>query len=845
MPKVATVAVMGWRGWNFRRRITLAGFVLLAASTLACESFAIQSAHESSPAAAPQTLPADPRAIYQALNEIRPDSTRVYTIHQIALRRDVVNLTLVEGKLAFLQPLDGRITGAVFTGEGRVFATPRDRGERQSLAQFLGLPMLDVGFSRLILRFTDDTAAEIRKQIDSAGLQPASDPEIAESWATVTANLNPWHSLRILFDWLSTDPQPYFYAGIATSAVGAFDVLVDDRRPEQILIGQPRFSGDTRLYDIWASFPAGESFPRPEDAFAPLDYLIDTSISEDLSLEGKTILHIKALRAGERMLPLELSRKLAVVSVKSQEGQSLVHFQNEELSQREILRRGNDSLLVVLPTAVKLGEEFRIEVSYRGSVISDAGNGVAFVGEHGAWYAHTTGEERFVPFDLRFHWPKRFTLVATGTKSEAGEEGDTKFARWKSDVPFAVAGFNLGEYKAESAGSGRPQIELYANTQLEDAIRERLRKNFAVPSIPPNPAPTAPGGNLLPGAAPELPIPRPSDVMKQLGGEIADSIQYFETLNGPFPFDHLDVSQIPGNFGQGWPELLYLSTLAFLPPETEKQAGMGERAQQAAHDLLPFHEVAHQWWGNVVVSASYRDSWIEEAMANYLSLLYSDSKKPGAHRLNDWLEHFRDALIAKAPGATLPADEAGPLTFGPRLNSSKTPNAYETVTYGKGAWVIHMLHEMMREPAAKDPDARFGEFLQSVLTDFHFRPFSTAEFQREVERRMTPSMDLERNHSMEWFFDEWVRGTGIPHYNVEFQVRPRGQEFVVTGRLEQSGVDEAFTAAVPLYGVRPPGKRQRLGIVVTTGPETRFRIVTRTRPSRILIDPNLTLLHAE
>jgi Peptidase family M1 domain len=767
----------------------------------------------------------------------------VYEVHEIALRRDVVNLTLVEGKLAFLQPLGGRITGAVFTGRGRVFATPRDRGERQSLAQFLGVPMLDQGFSKVILRFTDDTAAEIQNQIESSGAKKEEDPEFAAEWANVTANLNPWHSLRILFDWLSTDPRPYFYAGIATSAVGAFDVLVDDRRPEQVLIGQLKFSGGARLYDIWASFPAGGSAPKPADSFAPLDYRVDTTIGEDLSLEGETDLHLKALRGGERIVPLELSRNLGVEFVKTEEGQPLVYFQNEDLSRREILRRGNDSLFVVLPAEAKAGEEFRFKVTYQGSVISDAGNGVAFVGERGAWYAHTSGEERFVPFDLRFRWPKRFTLVATGTKSEAGEEGNAKFARWKSEVPFAVAGFNLGAYKEEPAGGSRPKIEIYANQQLEEAIRERLRKNIS-PPIPPNPSYST-DGRIVPNLEAETPIPRPPDVMKQLGGEIADSILFFEKLNGPFPFDHLDVSQIPGNFGQGWPELLYLSTLAFLPPETEKQAGMGESAQQAAHDLLPSHEVAHQWWGNVAVSASFRDTWIEEAMASYLSLLYSDAKKPGAHRMHDWLEHIRDALITKAPGASLPTDEAGPLTFGPRLNSSRTPNAYETVVYGKGAWVIHMLHEMMREPAAKDPDARFREMLQSTLTEYHFRPFSTADFQHAIEDHMTASMDLEGNHSMEWFFGEWVRGTGIPHYKVEFQVKARGQEFVVTGKLEQSGVDEAFTAAVPLYGVRSPGKRQRLGIVVTTGPETRFHFVTRTRASRILIDPDLTVLHAE
>ena len=55
---------------------------------------------------------------------------------------------------------------------------------------------------------------------------------------------------------------------------------------------------------------------------------------------------------------------------------------------------------------------------------------------------------------------------------------------------------------------------------------------------------------------------------------MTDSIRFFEGLNGPFPFDHLDVSQIPGNFGQGWPGLVYLSTLVFLPQSAQERAGI-------------------------------------------------------------------------------------------------------------------------------------------------------------------------------------------------------------------------------------------------------------------------------
>ncbi|MFI5106279.1 MAG: M1 family aminopeptidase, partial [Terriglobales bacterium] len=357
----------------------------------------------------------------------------------------------------------------------------------------------------------------------------------------------------------------------------------------------------------------------------------------------------------------------------------------------------------------------------------------------------------------------------------------------------------------ETAGSDSPKIYLYANQQLENAILELLHKGSAPNAtavLPPDFH--SPHAHTSPAVMPDLP-PSPAAVLKRLGSQVADSVHFFEALNGPFPFDHLDVSQIPGSFGQGWPGLVYLSTLVFLTPEAQAQAGLAERTQEEARELMPFHEVAHQWWGNVVGSAIYRDAWIEEGMVNYLALMYTDARKPGEHRLASWLERYRAALSAPIPESTQIVGDAGPLTFGFRLTSSRAPNAYETVTYGKGTWVIHMLREMMRNRGANDPDGRFRELLRAILADYRFRALSTDDFQRAVEQRMTPAMDLESTHSMDWFFAQWVRGTGIPYYSVEFQVKPHGQEFLVTGKLLQTGVDDIFTAAVPLYGGKPGG----------------------------------------
>jgi len=786
--------------------------------------------------------PSDPRALYQALNELRPDGEHVFAVRDLPLRRSAIDFTLIEGKLAFLTPLNGKVTGAVFTGRAHIIATPRDAAERRSLVNFVGVPLLDQAFSRAYFRFTDDTAAELLRHFEAAGVKPAPDSDFAEEWNNTVGNLNSSHSLRIMMDFLSSDPQPYFSAALAGAQAGPFDVLVDRRRDEPVLIGAVRNAPGGPKYEVWASFAAPDAPPARENML-PVDYRLDTSIGDDLALAGDAHLHLKAARDGDRVFGVELSRLLSVESVTLEGGAPLVYFHNEDLSREELEVRGNDLVYIVLAQPMKIGEEFQLEIRYHGSVIGDAGNGVYFVGDRGSWYPHVLGLGHFTPFDMTFRWPKKLTLVATGTPSDLREDGGRRSGHWMSSSPIAIAGFNLGEYERQVAGTGSATVEIYANRQIEDAILSRLREHSPtfVPNVHqpdsglPEPPPMA---SFSEGAAP----PNPAGVLKQLGGRILDSIHFFEGINGPFPFDHLAVSPIPGSFGQGWPGLIYLSTLAYLPRETQEEAGLKKGEREELAQLLPFHEVAHQWWGNVVGTAGYRDTWLQEAMANYLSMMYADSRKPAAHVLTTWLGRYRGQLVEAVPNTGEIVDDAGPLTLGYRLRSAKAPEAYERIIYGKGTWVIHMLREMLREPAAKAPDARFEAMLRSVLTEHRFQAVDAADLQRAAEKQMTPAMDLEGNKKLDWFFDEWVRQTGIPRYSVEFQARARGQEFAVSGKLKQDNVPDYFIASVPVYGVASGAKPVLLGTVVATGPQTSFHLTSHFRPSKLVIDPQGTIL---
>lgn len=819
---------------------------VVAAAASAPPSLAYQATAENQ---GPQNtaIPAqlsDPHALYLALNALRPDGNHVFDVDNLALERDVIRIRLEEGKLAFFQAIDGRITGAVFSGQGHVIATPRDPGERRSLAQFLGVPILDQSFTTAYFRFTDSTAQEMQSQLKQADADDSPDPQFAAEWTTIVADMNPGHSVRILEDLLSTNPLPYFSATLAGGSNGPVELFVDARRAEQVVIGQPRKTNGEAFFDVWASFSAtnaADTGPLPAPiTFLPLDYQVDTTIAPDLSLTGTTALHLKAARAGERVVPLELSKDLVVEKV-TWENKPLAFFQNENLSARQIQQKGNNFVYVVLPDAVTPGELVNVDVSYHGSVIKDAGNGVYFVGYRGAWYAHAPELRFFTPFDLTFHWPKRLTLVATGVEGKVTEDGDIRTARWQSEKPFAVAGFNLGDYTSETQGKS-PAVRIYANQELDAQIAARLRPSL--PEVIPN-FPTAIGAGLQRPDSVNMQAPAvvvPSDVIRQLATAIEDSIQFYEKMDGKFPFPEMQVSPIPGSFGQGWPGLMYLSTLAFLPPEAQQRAGLAVITQQETQQLLPYHEVVHQWWGNLTTAATYRDVWIEEGMATYQALLFADSKKPGTDRLQTWLEEYRRELLQKSPGRDEPVQNAGPLTLGYRLTTAENPDAYDVIVYDKGAWVIHMLRELMRQEKSKQPDARFYDFLQSVLQQYAYQPLSTAAFEKAAENFMTPAMNLDGSGNLRWFFDEWVYGTNIPRYSVRFASKSSPKGFAVFGTLSQDGVDDTFTERIPLYSVQAKGRMEFLGDVITTGQETHFRFESRFRPERLAIDPHLTVL---
>jgi len=325
-----------------------------------------------------------------------------------------------------------------------------------------------------------------------------------------------------------------------------------------------------------------------------------------------------------------------------------------------------------------------------------------------------------------------------------------------------------------------------------------------------------------------------------------NAIRVFSQWFGETPYGRIAITQQPQfNFGQSWPTLVYLPVSAFLD-STQRWRLLGQGAFNFAHfiqEVTP-HEVAHQWWGHMVGWSSYHDQWLSEGFADFSAGLYLmvTEKKPDKYR--QFWDRNRKAILDKNEFGRA-ANDAGPLWMGLRLNTVKTAGAYNRLVYPKGGYVLHMLRNMMWDQKTGDQDfiAMMRDFVKSNL----YKNASTAAFLEVVERHMKPIMNAAGNNTMSWFFGEWVFGSEIPRYALEYSLKEEeGGKWLLSGKLTQSNVSDKFVMPVPVYA-EFDGNLVRLGFMRMQGSSTNdgLKIRLPKKPRRVLVNANYDVLASE
>lgn len=814
---------------------------LLAASVVMSGQCAGQA---SAPESSASVLP-----LYKALRTVRLDSSKVFKIRDGAIDRDDLHIFLNDGIVVFTQAVEGHITGMYFDGDGEILVRPPNRTEKLSLGLFTKEGVLDDHFTHAYFRFNDDVFHELQPS-----LRPPTDMEIPPltQFDEAAERLADLDALRLLTTYTSgpaKDEQGrtlmadrFLHARLGGSSLGTYDAFYDTRSTEQITVGQLSHVGGYSYYDLWMSFTSRRVRDGKADGVPPLraadsihaeNFKISADIHIPSELAADAMVELKVKQGGPRVLFFELSHTLKLKSVTLNDA-PIEWLQNEAIEGTQLARRGNDFVTVVLPKPCEPGETLRLRFQYEGSVLSDAGGGLLYVGAHGNWYPN----RGLTPsnYDLQFTYPAGWTLVATGEKQGETDKGGLKVSTWKSQKPFPVAGFNLGQYVEAEEKSASTEIEAFATRGVEKDFPssqtysiERRTDPWSGPKLE------------------EITVPlklNPAATTKTIAQDAAKTIQFYDKMLGPYPFPSLKLTQFPGPDSQGWPGLIYLSSYAFLTPEQRESLGMSDFVKTFFGTLVLRHEVAHMWWGHEVFWSTYRDQWLSEALANYSALMMTEQDEPAKFRII--MDGYRHRLLSKREGREL--YDAGPVTLGVRLNSSKFPDAYEAIAYGRGTWLIHMLRCMLddgtrtsRTRNKVSGDELFLQVLRSVLKKHRDTGITNDDLRRAFEEVWPESLRFEGRRSLDWFFDGWVNGTAVPALELSaVRFSGQGAEGYVSGVIHQKDAPDDLVTSVPVYA-QAGEKFEYLGRVFAVGEETRFRL--RARGGRkIVLDPFHTIL---
>lgn len=799
-----------------------------------------QTVGQIQPPPAPKTV----QDLYHQLRSVGLNPNQVFKIRDAAIDREDLHLYLNDGTIGFTQTVDGRITGAYFTGDGEILARPPNISERASLGLFTGLGFLDEHFQAAYLRFNDDTALQLQANLRDI------DPDDKQEFLTQNSELAPrlagMDALRLLSSLTSHYPQDrYLHVRMLAARLGDFDAFYDSMAEEQVTIGKFTNKDTVDYYDVWMSYPAQASRgPNPPERMIDpwrswqsvqvTKFDIKARLIPPERIESEATLSLTAKYGGQRLLFFELSRYLKVENV-TFAGKPLEFLQNESVDGTELAKRGNDLVVVIFPQALKDGEKFQLRFEYAGAVMQQAGTGLLYVGARGTWYP--SRGIAMSNFDLEFRWPTEWTLVATGKRVSLETRGNELVGRWVSEVEMPLAGFNLGQYTRKEFHSGNVEVDAYASSSLESELTNQTASTVIL-KPPPKLAPESPETVIV---APPLTI-NPSESGESMAERCAKAIDTYTQWFGPYPYSSLAVTQFPSRSAQGWPGLIFLSSAAWLPPEEQARLKLDTYGRIVYGDLMPWHETAHMWWGDVVFWKSYRDQWLVEALSNYSALMMIERQDPDSFQIA--MNRYRDDLLSRAPNDRQYL-EAGPVNLGVRLSSSEFPSGYVAISYGRGTWLMHMLRSMFDDPSAK-PAQRDDLFLKALHTlreRYAFKEATTKDLEKVFEEYLPLSLRYDGNRSLDWFFDGWVNGTAIPSLSLkDVKINKQGTRWSANFTILQQDAPDELVTSIPIYAVLGENRRIFAGRVFADGNVTKARLAVPAGTRKLILDPLNTIL---
>ena len=743
-------------------------------------------------------------------------------VSNLTLKRDRVEMTFT-GTFYFAGPADGAVTGAVFSGQGtmRAVAPPSDF-EKENMKRLLNADVLESDFKTAVLRFSDDTFSLI-----SANRKDGAAPEALQKLANDTdARLLQEKGVnvpaRLASALLNGDRPGVFVSHFDGGRRARFSYVFDPQG--RIPVGGFNLSGGEKgiifqyqsavyFTEVWMAFYALDDYGKSGVTYSDADDVIDVQAYQ-LNVDVRRVPMLAMTARIDATI-----RKPNVQSVFFNIGESLSQSQQSRLVNQLRVKRARfgDQILsvvqedweggftVLLAKPAQANEQLTLTLDLEGPFFQVLPGGFEecnYLFNNVTWLPRHGYLDR-ATYDFTFRHRKRDKVAAAGTRTSEGpdaEDPQGMITKYKLDAPVAFTTFAVGPFERKSK-----QVAFEGRSAP-------IPVEFS--SVP---ARVLQGTNMVAVNA---------DLILD---ELDNDVRYFSALFGPYPYDSFGATFHPFGFGQS------PATMMMLPPAT--------RGRESNVYSFFAHETAHQWWGHIVLWRSYRDQWLSEGFAEYSGLLYSAKRTGDPNKTTmELVRDMRQALL-EMPGTASGIgkgrlNDIGPIVLGFRLNTLKTLGAYQALIYDKGALVLRMLHFLMSNPTNGN-DAAFLAMMKDFVDQKKNGSASTEDFWRiaSIHFARTPIAGKFGLPNLDWFFKQWVYGTGLPSYSLDYETKtqPDGT-LMLTGVVKQDGVPADWQMVLPMVMTFEGNQEARTSVRVS-GASTPFELKVPLKPKKVELDP--------
>jgi hypothetical protein len=677
--------------------------------------------------------------IYDSVADHSSDNCLSSSVNDLTFHCDRAELSLSQGDIYFFAPVHGKLYECLFDGRGILHISPPTAVETFEVSKHVGGNEVDIDFTNLRIIASSDW---LTRRFDISALNPASLSGTLKRFLDSSnrfLGFQDWNVYSGILTQFADRPTDYVWIEVVTAKKKRFFVVYEPTATESfsLLKRSADFQGDFAEL-ILSCFPmeyykdgGSPVYREPVRQIKPIRKEIDVEITESAHLKCAMHLDFTPVTASLGSLYGAIYRKSVIDSV--------IDWRGERLFASKLDKE--PGFYMFFDEIPQPGDTLGISIFYHSDdMISKSLTGDFYIDSQTRWFPVFEPHEP-VQFDMFFKRPWQLQLISVGEKIADSISGGEGYSRWVTTFPIPYASFNYGVFDTLTIEEpGIPIVRVYrGKTHTGDLLGSHMKE--------------------------------------RVGLDVAGSLQFFTSVYGPIDYPEIRVTEIPYPRGQGMPGLLYLGWGTFQDEHRVWDAQF--RA----------HEVAHQWWGNLVLWDNYHDQWMSEAFSEFSGAWYVQHKlgdKEYFQILDEWRKDVTQKGKTKRGGWS-DGTEAGPIWLGHRLASSKSQD-YDALVYSKGAYVIHMLRCMMRDWEGGSDDA-FSDMMKDFVNSFRYKAANTDDFREVVERHIGEPMD--------WFFDQWVFDVNVPEFDFDWDQRNTNDGFFVDISIKQKRAPDSFKSIIP------------------------------------------------